>query len=125
MILQENNYKVKSLSPAISAFQFQTKSTSSSSLSSSKTTVKEQHSSLRCITPIDILTTPLTEDSNDYFSSNNKSYQSSPNTPTILPKEEGYIYKDQHIILSEETKLKLLKMGQLPLDAEWTFWFDK
>jgi hypothetical protein len=110
---QENNYKVKSLSPAISSFQFQQVKSSSSK---------------RDVTPLKIATT-----SEDYFSSKS-SYQNSPvGTPTVsaveaeereIPKN-GYLYRDQVIILDEETKQKLLQMGQMPLDAEWTFWYDK
>lgn len=118
---QEGAYKMKTLSPAISAFQLPFKSSSPSSASSAIT----PKGSLRCITPLKISTaSPYSEEGGDYFSSNNQNYQSSPSTPTIIPKD-GYIYKDQLIILSEEVKAKLLKMGQLPLEAEWTFWYDK
>lgn len=104
-MVQDNNNKVKSLSPAVSAFQFQVKSGGSSlGPGQGDGTIK-------------ITTTE------DYFN-NSKNYQSSPSTPTI-PIKEGYIYKDQLIILDEETRLKLTQMGQLPLDAEWTFWYDK
>lgn len=122
---QESTFKIKTLSPAISAFQLPFKSSSPSSASSTIT----PKSSLRCITPLKITTTPTTttpysEDGGDYFSRNDQNYQSSPSTPTVIPKD-GYVYKDQLIILSEEVKAKLLKMDQLPLNSEWTFWYDK
>lgn len=124
IMVQEGNYKVKSLSPAVSAFQFQVKTPSTSSLVGSgqgdgtlkiSTTTNSSSSSSSSGTS--------TSNTEDYFN-NNKSYQSSPSTPTISGKE-GYVYKDQLIILDEETRLRLTHMGQLPLDAEWTFWYDK
>ena len=101
-----NKHKVKSLSPAISAFQFQLKPTGYSSL----VAMEKQDGPLLCTTPS---ATPGIESKNDYFS--HASFQSSPDTP----REENSIQ------LSEETKQKLSKMEPLPLDAEWTFWYDK
>ncbi|KAI8090767.1 translation initiation factor eIF 4e-like domain-containing protein [Thamnidium elegans] len=72
-MLQETNLQLKPLSPAISAFQFQT--------SGSK-------DGLKIITDSDHL-------------------------------------KEKVVVLDGETKLKLIQMGQLPLNAEWTFWYDK
>lgn len=72
-MLQETNIQPKPLSPAISAFQFQT--------SGSK-------DGLKIITDSDHL-------------------------------------KEKVVVLDDQTKLKLIQMGQLPLDAEWTFWYDK
>lgn len=104
-MVQDSNYKVKALSPAVSAFQFQVK-TGASSLGAGL-----GDGSLKIST------------TEDYFNSL-KGYQSSPSTPTI-PAKEDYVYKDQVIVLDEETRVKLTQMGQLPLDAEWTFWYDK
>ncbi|KAI7888593.1 translation initiation factor eIF 4e-like domain-containing protein [Mucor mucedo] len=120
-MVQDSNYKVKSLSPAVSAFQFHVKTPSATS------SLGQGDGLLKISTTSNTATTSSSNsnssNSEDYFNSS-KSYQSSPSTPTISGKE-GYVYKDQLIILDEETRLKLTHMGQLPLDAEWTFWYDK
>jgi hypothetical protein len=121
MVYQE--HKIKTLSPAVSAFQFQTSSSSSPS--------NERKKSLVCAT------TPstLSSTSDDYFGQPKSHYPtSSPSTPAINQLNEGmeetldqnsYIYRNKVYKLDEETKQNLLKMGMLPLESEWTFWYDK
>lgn len=86
-MLQANNYKFKSLSPAVSAFQFQVKTPSK----------RDDFKN----------TTTLT-------------------TPDLSSKEEdlGY-FQDEALVLNEQRRLQLIQLGPLPLDAEWTFWYDK
>ncbi|KAI9357150.1 translation initiation factor eIF 4e-like domain-containing protein [Pilaira anomala] len=86
-MLQTNNYKFKSLSPAVSAFQFQVK-------------------------------TPSKRDD----------FKNTLTTPDLSSKEEeedlGY-FQDEALVLNEQRRLQLIQLGPLPLDAEWTFWYDK
>jgi hypothetical protein len=124
MVSQE--YKIKTLSPAVSAFQFQT---SSASCASSPSNGRKK--SLVCVT------TPsaLSNASDDYFGQPKSHYTTSlPGTPVLnQPSEDvedtldenSYVYKNKVVTLDEETKQHLLKMGMLPLESEWTFWYDK
>lgn len=130
-MVQENNYKVKSLSPAISAFQLQ-----QGVLNKPPSLHSPNGRDAPSPSAATVIRTPLkitTQQQDDYFTSKS-SWQNSPvGTPTIevqqkepliLPKN-GYVYRDQVHILDEETREKLLQMGMMPLDAEWTFWYDR
>lgn len=122
--MASQEYKIKTLSPAVSAFQFQTSTSSSTS--------NRQEKSLVCVT------TPnaLSNTSDDYFGQSKHHYAaSSPSTPVLSQRskivleetsdENSYVYRNKMVNLDEETKQKLLKMGMLPLESEWTFWYDK
>ncbi|KAG0171436.1 hypothetical protein DFQ28_002703 [Apophysomyces sp. BC1034] len=39
--------------------------------------------------------------------------------------KDGYVYKDEVVILDQEKKEELLKVGTIALQTEWTFWYDK
>lgn len=94
------NYKLKSLSPAISAFQFPG---------------KQPKNPIKCLTP-----TTVPE---DYFGQ----IPSTTNNITLAhtDNEDEYIYRNKVIVLDKDTKQKLKSMGEIPLENEWTFWYDK
>lgn len=39
--------------------------------------------------------------------------------------KDGYVYKDEIVILDEKKKEELLKVGEIRLQSEWTFWYDR
>ena len=39
--------------------------------------------------------------------------------------KDGYVYKDEVVILDKEQKEELLKVGEIALQGEWTFWYDR
>ncbi|KAI7861179.1 translation initiation factor eIF 4e-like domain-containing protein [Circinella umbellata] len=39
--------------------------------------------------------------------------------------KDGYVYKDEVVILDKEQKEELLKVGEITLQGEWTFWYDR
>lgn len=97
-------YKIKTLSPAISAFQFQ----GNQSPKSPRSPVPKSPASK----------------SGDYF--NQDYYSFAPTTELVnTDQEDSYVYKNKVCKVDQETKEKLLGMGVLPLETEWTFWFDK
>ncbi|KAI8098010.1 translation initiation factor eIF 4e-like domain-containing protein [Gilbertella persicaria] len=93
--------KIKSLSPSVSAFQFL--------VQPQKTNTVE-------------LTRSATPD--DYFSSSSTSTSSS-DAQDEQEDESTFIYRQKLYVITPETRQKLLAMGQLPLESEWTFWYDK
>ncbi|KAL0143471.1 translation initiation factor eIF 4e-like domain-containing protein [Mucor lusitanicus] len=103
------NYKLKPLSPAISAFQFPG---------------KQPESPLRCVTSPTVM-------SDDYFGQQpiSSNYHSNKGKPAITlahtDSKDEYVYRNKVIILDKETKQKLRAMGEIPLENEWTFWYDK
>lgn len=101
------NYKLKPLSPAISVFQFPG---------------KQPESPLRCVTspvvPDDYFNQPI-------FSSNNNSKGKPAIALAHTDSKDEYVYRNKVIVLDKETKQKLRDMGQIPLENEWTFWYDK
>jgi len=98
------NYKLKPLSPAISAFQFPG---------------KQPESPLRCVT------TPVPD---DYFGqpiSSNNSKSKPEITLAHTDSKDEYVYRNKVIVLDKETKQKLQNMGEIALENVWTFWYDK
>ncbi|KAF7727498.1 hypothetical protein EC973_007476 [Apophysomyces ossiformis] len=49
----------------------------------------------------------------------------SPQQPRSTIIKDGYVYKDEVVILDQEKKEELLKVGTIALQTEWTFWYDK
>ncbi|KAI9255191.1 translation initiation factor eIF 4e-like domain-containing protein [Phascolomyces articulosus] len=53
----------------------------------------------------------------------------SPVSPRVAPQKtvikDGYVYKDEVVILDKEQKEELLKVGEIALQSEWTFWYDR
>jgi hypothetical protein len=94
------------ISPAVSAFQFQGGSRINTNVARSPAALSPSQKSA------------------DYF--NQDYYSFSPTTPIVNTEEQdSYVYKNQVVTLDQETKQKLTSMGSLPLESEWTFWFDK
>lgn len=57
---------------------------------------------------------------------NNRAARSpSPVAPKPPAIKDGYVYKDEIIILDKERKEELLKVGEIELQSEWTFWYDR
>ncbi|KAI8144374.1 translation initiation factor eIF 4e-like domain-containing protein [Fennellomyces sp. T-0311] len=101
-----------SLSPAVSAFQF-----------------KPNHLSVAHHRPLDRSlssegsTKGRTSSSLDLRRSHsNHTRAPSPVSPRI---KDGYVYKDEVVILDKEQKEELLKVGEIGLQGEWTFWYDR
>jgi hypothetical protein len=46
-------------------------------------------------------------------------------TPLQVPIKDGYVYKDKIVILDQEKKEQLLKVGTIVLQGEWTYWYDR
>ncbi|KAI9321223.1 translation initiation factor eIF 4e-like domain-containing protein [Dichotomocladium elegans] len=57
----------------------------------------------------------------------NRTRSPSPVSPrpsaTIL--KDSYVYKDEVFVLDEERKQKLRQVGEISLQSEWTFWYDR
>ncbi|KAI8338168.1 translation initiation factor eIF 4e-like domain-containing protein [Chlamydoabsidia padenii] len=102
-----------SLSPAVSAFQQfwpssgnlapGTSSSSSSSLS----------------------TSPLGKSSIGNHTMLNDRSRPMDNLTLPLHIKDGYVYKDKIVILDQERKEQLLKVGTILLQGEWTYWYDR
>ncbi|KAI9302321.1 translation initiation factor eIF 4e-like domain-containing protein [Cunninghamella echinulata] len=60
----------------------------------------------------------------DNNNNNNTNPSSSP-SPSSLHIKDGYIYKDKVVILDQEKKEQLLKVGTIQLQGEWTYWYDR
>ncbi|ORY93797.1 translation initiation factor eIF 4e-like domain-containing protein [Syncephalastrum racemosum] len=54
-----------------------------------------------------------------------RAHQPSVSHVQPLHIKDGYVYKDEVIILDEEQKEQLLKVGEITLQSEWTFWYDR
>lgn len=140
------------LSPAVSAFQFRpnhlsaaTSTTTTAATATTTTTttttanlsgVTGAHSKLKtlsttgkteCHPGLDIAQSsgPVLDLRRVVTDNQARAHQSSGGHVQPLHIKDGYVYKDEVIILDEEKKEQLLKVGEITLQSEWTFWYDR
>lgn len=109
------------LSPAVSAFQFMPNHLSPHrsgewvrSLSS------DGRSNSSSAAAVD-----LRRSASNHAGNNRAARSPSPVAPKPPAIKDGYVYKDEIIILDKERKEELLKVGEIELQSEWTFWYDR
>lgn len=118
----------KSLSPAVSAFQFKPVHHTLSPCRSLEMTSSQRSLSSEGVQSASPSSRDLRRSQSNHAmraaaASSSSSLSTSPRVQTVI--QDGYVYKDEVIILDKEKKEELLKVGEITLQSEWTFWYDR
>ncbi|KAL0073523.1 translation initiation factor eIF 4e-like domain-containing protein [Phycomyces blakesleeanus] len=124
------------LSPAVSAFQFKSAAMGSSTPSfhhqpsSLSPTIRSLELGARSISSEGgLVSSSVVQDTQDLRRSLSNGGLQSPGPEIISPSspviKDGYVYKDEIVILDQQKKEELLNVGEITLQTEWTFWYDR